>query len=85
MAENVGGIAAIELLAAAQGVDFRRPLETSPRLCQVLTELRARVPFLDQDRALAPDIAEARDLIAGGWFYDFLWSDRPCPAFGPLT
>ena len=85
MAENVGGIAAVELLAAAQGVDFRRPLETSPQLRQVLAELRARVPFLDQDRALAPDIAQARDLIAGGWFYDFLWSDRPCPAFGPLT
>ena len=85
MSQNVGNIAAIELLAAAQGVDFRQPLETSPKLKQVLAALRARVPFLDQDRAMAPDIAKAQDLVAAGWFYDFLWAKAPCPAFGPTA
>ena len=85
MAENLGNIAAIELLAAAQGVDFRRPLETSPRLKAVMVGLRARVAFLDQDRALAPDIAQAHGLVAEGWFFDALWSDQPCPVFPPET
>ncbi len=72
MVWNCGQIVAIELLAAAQGLDLRRPLETSPRLAQALTALRARVSFLDQDRPLAPDIAAAYDLIESGWFADDL-------------
>ncbi len=83
MAENLGKVAAIELLAAAQGVDFRRPLETSPRLEAVMAALRARVAFLDQDRALAPDIARALGLVTEGWFFEALWSDQPCPVFPP--
>ncbi|MGH6883855.1 MAG: histidine ammonia-lyase, partial [Hypericibacter sp.] len=51
MAENTAGIVAIELLAAAQGIDLRRPLETSPRLRQAMALIRARVPFLEHDRA----------------------------------
>ncbi|HEX2117180.1 MAG TPA: histidine ammonia-lyase, partial [Alphaproteobacteria bacterium] len=56
------------LLAAAQGVDLRRPLTTSPALVRVLREIRSRSPFLDQDRSLAPDIAAVRALIESGWF-----------------
>ncbi|MFO1062071.1 MAG: histidine ammonia-lyase [Dongiaceae bacterium] len=66
MAENAAGIVAIELLAAAQGVDFRRPLATSPALAGVMASLRAAVPFLDGDRAMAPDIAAATRMVLDG-------------------
>ena len=68
MVENVRAIVAIELLAAAQGVDFRKPQTTGPHLAPALAEIRARVPVLDVDRPLAPDIKAAEALIGGGWF-----------------
>jgi histidine ammonia-lyase len=72
MAENTRNIVAIELLAAAQGVELRRPLETSPRLREVMAALRARVPSYETDRPHAPDIAAVAALIAAGWFRRFV-------------
>jgi histidine ammonia-lyase len=66
MVDNTAGIVAIELLAAAQGVDMRAPLKTSTVLQEVLAAVRARVKFLDEDRALAPDIDAAKDLVLSG-------------------
>ena len=63
-------ILAIELLAAAQGIDFRR--ETMPgaqlgRGTQIAYDLiRARVPFVEVDTVLYPYINAVRDLAAGG-------------------
>jgi len=71
MAANTSGIVAIELLAAAQGVDLRRPLATSPRLDEAMVMLRERVAFWDRDRAFAPDLAAARELVEGGAFLPF--------------
>ncbi|MHA1600520.1 MAG: aromatic amino acid lyase, partial [Alphaproteobacteria bacterium] len=68
MAFNSGNIVAIELLAAAQGIDLRQPLTTSPALQKALAAVRGRADFLDHDRAMAPDIAAVYDLIAEGWF-----------------
>jgi histidine ammonia-lyase len=76
MARNCGRIVAIELLAAAQGLDLRRPLATSPALGAVMTELRARAAFLDRDRPLAPDIAQVHALVEGGWFLRRIWPDE---------
>ena len=70
MARNAADIIAIELLAAAQGVEMRRPLMTSPALAGTLREIRARAAFLDQDRSMAADIAAVRGLIEQGWFRD---------------
>jgi histidine ammonia-lyase len=85
MAQNCGRIVAIELLAAAQGLDLRRPLATSPALLPVMTELRARTAFLDQDRPLAPDIAAAHALVESGWFLGHLWpNERHRPVFGKI-
>jgi histidine ammonia-lyase len=70
MARNAADIIAIELLAAAQGVEMRRPLTTSPALAGPLREIRARAAFLDQDRSMAADIAAVRGLIEQGWFRD---------------
>jgi len=66
MAENSGAIAAIELLAAAQGIDLRRPLKTSPRLQKIHGAIRGRAAFWDQDREMAPDIAAVSDLVRSG-------------------
>ncbi|MBM3571220.1 MAG: histidine ammonia-lyase [Alphaproteobacteria bacterium] len=68
MADNTSGIVAIELLAAAQGVDMRRPLETSPAAKKVLAAVRAVAPFFERDREFAPVIAAVKSLIANGGF-----------------
>ena len=66
LAENTAIILAIELLAAAQGVDLRAPHLTSEKLQRVMREIRARVPHYDIDRYLAPDIAAMADAVNGG-------------------
>ncbi len=66
MISNVAHILGIELLAAAQGVDFLRPLQSSSALEQVHALLRAQCPTMMQDRYLAPDIASASALVRGG-------------------
>ena len=68
MTANARYIIAIELLAAAQGVDFRQPLETSPKLREVIAAIRERSPFLEHDRSLAADIEAMADLTNSGWF-----------------
>jgi histidine ammonia-lyase len=72
MAANTAGIVAIELLAAAQGVDFRKPLETAPALRPAMAAIRGRVPFFAADRHMAPEIEKARALVESGWFRSFL-------------
>jgi histidine ammonia-lyase len=66
LAENTGIILAIELLAAAQGVDLRAPHLTSERLQRVMREIRSRVPHYDIDHYLAPDIAAMAGAVKGG-------------------
>ncbi|MEC8228308.1 MAG: histidine ammonia-lyase [Pseudomonadota bacterium] len=61
--DNVAGILAIEWLAACQGLDFRKPLQTSERLQSLMQLLRKDVPFYDKDRYFAPDIEAAKQLI----------------------
>ena len=71
MAANSAGIVAIELLAAAQGIDFRAPLKTSSRLQEVHSLVRARARFYDHDRIFAPDITAIQALIESGAFHRF--------------
>jgi histidine ammonia-lyase len=63
MAENTRGILAVELLAAAQGLDFRAPLKSSALIETAKAELRERVDFYDKDRYFAPDIKQANQLL----------------------
>lgn len=63
MAENTRGILAVELLAAAQGLDFRTPLKSSGLIETAKAELRERVAFYDKDRYFAPDIKQANQLL----------------------
>jgi histidine ammonia-lyase len=66
MTENLFAIIGIEALTAAQGVDFRAPLTTSPELLKAVAALRAVVPTLEEDRFMAPDLAAAAALVADG-------------------
>ncbi len=66
MTENTAGIVAIELLAACQGIDFRRPLKTSVSLEKVFALIREKVSFYDKDRYFAPDIAAAKNIVSSG-------------------
>lgn len=53
MAHNTATIVAIELLAAAQGIDFRRPLRSSDPLEDAHHIIRCVAPRLEGDRYLA--------------------------------
>ena len=66
MTENARAIVALELLAAAQGLDFHRPLKSSGRLEQIWSTLRVQVPFFDKDRFFAPDLERSKALVAKG-------------------
>ncbi|GAA6161797.1 histidine ammonia-lyase [Ruegeria sp. HU-ET01832] len=66
MGENLTYILGVELLCAAQGVEFRAPLATSAPLQQVINRLRREVPTLDQDRYMAPDLETAKALVSRG-------------------
>ena len=66
MIDNVAHILGIELLAAAQGIDFLRPLTSSAVLEAAHAELRKHVPPMAEDRYLAPDIASATALVHAG-------------------
>lgn len=63
MVDNTETIVAIELLAAAQGIDFRRPLKTSHFLESIHAAIRKRVEHYDKDRFFAPDIEAIKQLI----------------------
>jgi histidine ammonia-lyase len=66
MIANVAHILGIEWLAAAQGVDFLRPLASSPPLEAAVALLRERCPTMTQDRFLAPEIEASTVLVRDG-------------------
>lgn len=66
MISNVAHILAIELLAAAEGIEFLRPLRSSPALESAHDLLRKQVPRFLQDRWMAPDIERATVLVRAG-------------------
>jgi histidine ammonia-lyase len=66
MADNLNRILGIELLCAAQGIEFRGPLVTSAPLQRVIARLRDDVATLGEDRYLAPDIEAAFQLVQSG-------------------
>jgi histidine ammonia-lyase len=72
MAANSAGIVAIELLAAAQGIDFRAPLKTSAALQEVHRLVRSKVAFYDHDRYFAPDITAVQSLVESGEFHSLV-------------
>jgi histidine ammonia-lyase len=63
MNDNLGRILGIELMCAAQGVEFRAPLKTSAPLQAVIDALREQVETLEEDRYLAGDLEKAALLV----------------------
>jgi histidine ammonia-lyase len=66
IAGNAAAVVGIELLAAAQGIDFHRPLRTSPALEPARETIRGAVAFYAADRYLADDLAWAKRAVLGG-------------------
>ncbi|TPV92378.1 MAG: histidine ammonia-lyase [Myxococcales bacterium FL481] len=66
LADNLTGIVGIELLAAAQGIEFHRPLRSSELVEHVVARLRQQVPVYGEDRYFAPDITRAKSMVSAG-------------------
>jgi histidine ammonia-lyase len=62
----------IELLAAAQGVDFHAPLKTAAPLQKAMKTIRACVGYYAEDHYFAPDIRKATRLVEEGAFIGFM-------------
>jgi histidine ammonia-lyase len=66
--ENVERVVSIELMCAAQGLEFRRPLRASREVERAHAVVRAVVPRLDEDRVLARDIEAMAAALRAGAF-----------------
>ena len=66
MAQNTATIVGIELLAAAQGIDYHRPLRSAECIERAHGLLRAQVASYGEDRLFAPDIEAAKQLVITG-------------------
>jgi histidine ammonia-lyase len=65
---NVRHILAIELMCAAQGLDYRAPLRAGRGAALGHERVRAHIPRLEQDRVLAGDIATLAAAVERGEF-----------------
>lgn len=61
--DNLRNIAAVELMNAAQGIDFRRPLKSSPYIEKVMKAFREEVPFVDEDVVMEDYIAKTLNFL----------------------
>ena len=80
MIANTAHILGIEWLAAAQGIEFLRPLQSSAVLECAHALLRSRSPAIPQDRYLAPDIEAATAMVRDGSLAQLLRSLSDLPA-----
>jgi len=62
---NLRSVLAMEFLAAAQGLEFHRPLRSSDGVEEAVARLRRVVPRLEHDREMAPDLEAAAELVDG--------------------
>jgi histidine ammonia-lyase len=73
IARNTSGIIAVELIAAAQGVDYHAPLETSAALQAVHAKVRALSPHLETDRYWADEMTALQAAVLAGEIGDSIW------------
>lgn len=78
MLDNVADIVAIELLAAAQGIDFHHPQKSSTPIENVITALREISPRYVEDRSLSFDIRRVAATIDDGNYCEYAESILPC-------
>ncbi len=77
MLDNVADIVAIELLAAAQGIDFHHPQKSSPAIEGVMTGIRELSPRYTEDRSLSADIRRIAVTIDEGEYCRYAASVLP--------
>ncbi|MEN8149026.1 MAG: histidine ammonia-lyase [Planctomycetota bacterium] len=65
VADDVGSILAIEILAASRGLDLRKPLAPGKGVKAAYDFVRGRVPAREEDRMLAPEIEKVRGIVLG--------------------
>lgn len=63
--DNLKYIAGIELMNAAQGIEFRRPLKSSPYIEKVMAEYRKVVPFVEEDVVMSDYIRKTMQFLDG--------------------
>ena len=68
---NLETILAIELINAAQAIEFRRPARSSPKIEKLLEKFRRKVPFIRQDQILFPYLLNAADFIRNSGAQDY--------------
>ena len=66
IARNAAGVVAVELIAAAQGIDCHAPLKTSPKLQALHAKVRELSPHLVSDRYWADDMAALQSAVLAG-------------------
>jgi histidine ammonia-lyase len=71
IARNAAGIVAVEMIAAAQGVDHHAPLKTSGKLQSIHATVRAISPRLEADRYWADEMASMQSAVLAGEFGTF--------------
>lgn len=64
--QNTETVLAIELLCAAQAMDFLRPLRSGPMIEAAHATIRAKIPFADSDRLFHDDIQTSLELVQSG-------------------
>ena len=64
--QNLEFVVALEFLAAAQAIEFHRPLKSSPAIEKALSLIRGRVMRLEEDRSLTGDIDAIAELVRSG-------------------
>ena len=69
---NTANILAVELLAAAEGIEFHRPLKSSPTLEAAHAAIRKVSPRFDHDRFFAPSIEATQNIILSRGFESLL-------------
>ena len=82
MAGNTAVVLGIELMAAAQGMDLRRPARSTPALEAAKGILRQTVPFYSEDRYFSSDMNTAAGLLLDGDYNSFL-PEGCLPSIGP--
>ncbi|MBS0274191.1 MAG: histidine ammonia-lyase [Proteobacteria bacterium] len=80
MNANTANILAVELLAAAEGIEFHRPLKSSPALEAAHALIRKNSPRFDKDRFFAPSIVATQELVSARAFETLLKASLRLPS-----
>lgn len=70
--ENAYKVLAVELMNAAQALEFRRPMKSSGKIERLFGEYRKSVDFVDVDRVMYTEIAKSIDFLKT---HDYLYED----------